>query len=162
MIRDAILSLCSVYRYTLVRSWNSDGPRLLFIMLNPSTADAKIDDATIKRCVRFAVDMGYGSIEVVNLFAFRATDPSVLTARGYPVGPENDRHIIEALGRAGAVICAWGAVRHPRIADVLATINLFSASPPMALAFTKSGQPRHPLYLSADCRPQPLRAECTA
>jgi len=150
VIRSAVIR--GEFRYTLTREWGV-GPRLLFIMLNPSTADGLADDATIRRCIRFAQDMGYGSLEVVNLFAFRTVSPAVLAGAGYPVGPENDQHIVEALSRAACVVCAWGAVRHHRTVEVLELVRLFSATPATALGLTKDGQPRHPLYLAASCRP---------
>lgn len=151
MIRSAVIR--GNFRYSLARVW-ADGPRLLFIMLNPSTADELADDATIRRCMGFAKD--YGSLEVVNLFAFRTVSPAVLAGAGYPVGPDNDRYIIEALGRADGVICAWGAVRHHRTVEVLELVRLFASVPATALALTKDGQPRHPLYLAASCRPTPI------
>lgn len=157
MTSAAVLSDCGFYRYTLTRVWNVSLPRLVFIMLNPSTADASVNDNTIRRCIRFGQDMGYGSIEVVNLFAFRATNPDDLMQRGYPVGPDNDRYVLEAITRADAVICAWGtfAQGHPRIREVLDILQLFGVQP-LALELTAQGHPKHPLYIRADARPVPL------
>src|SRR5882757_2226662 len=73
--RDAVISDCGKYRYLLRRTWDHSKPRTLFVMLNPSTADAEIDDATIRSCIRLSKEMGYGSFEVVNIFGLRATDP---------------------------------------------------------------------------------------
>jgi hypothetical protein len=79
-------------------------------MLNPSTADAETNDPTnIRRCIRFAIDIGCGSLEVVNLFALRATDPRELARHPDAVGPQNERYLHDAAFRADWLICAWGA-----------------------------------------------------
>src|ERR1700731_2978902 len=106
--RDAVISDCGRSRYLLRRTWDHDKPRALFVMLNPSTADAEVDDPTIRSCMRLAKQMGHGSFEVVNLFAWRATDPRELHTASDPVGPENDRVIEAAVNRCDIVICAWG------------------------------------------------------
>lgn len=103
---DAVLSDCGTYRYSLTRVWDESRPRVCFVMLNPSTADASANDPTIVRCRNFAYSWNYGSLEVVNLFAYRATNPRVLRTVQDPIGPENDRHIIEATARGGC---------HPRV-----------------------------------------------
>src|SRR5215510_5582686 len=97
--RDAVLSDCGRYRYMLRRTWDHSKPRVLFVMLNPSTADAEIDDATIRSCIRLAKGAGYGSFEVVNLYALRATDPAELQRADDPVGPKNNDIIEAAIGR---------------------------------------------------------------
>ena len=85
----ALLSSCGTYRYRLWRYWHTEREPLIFIMLNPSTADAMQDDPTIRKCIGFAKRLGFGGIEVVNLFAYRATDPRDLRANGYQVGPDD-------------------------------------------------------------------------
>ena len=147
---DAVISGCGKYRYLLRRTWDGKKPRALYVMLNPSTADAYQDDATIRSCVRLAVGFGYGSMEVVNLFAWRATDPDELGAVADPVGPNNDASIERAIGRCDVAICAWGA--HPvssiRIADVTNAIR--SQRPAVyCLGKTKAGFPKHPLYIKS-------------
>jgi hypothetical protein len=102
----AVISDCQQYRYSLTRVWAENAPRACFIMLNPSIADATINDPTIRRCIGFAIEMGCGSLEVVNLFAFRATDPKAMKQADDPIGPENDRYLIEAAQCAAQVICA--------------------------------------------------------
>jgi hypothetical protein len=152
--RAAELSTNGLYRYSLTRAWDMDRPRpwVTFVMLNPSTADALVDDPTIRRCMRFARDWGFGGLEVVNLYAYRATDPSTIheaaDAGIHPVGPDNHRALDEALKRQTVV--AWGA--HPmaasRVDDLLARCD-----DPLwlwCLGMTKSGAPRHPLYVRAD------------
>lgn len=156
MIKTAHMSPCGLFRMSLTRTWDATLPRLVFIMLNPSKADANIDDPTVVRCIGFARALGYGSIEVVNLFAYRATNPIDLKRAGYPVGEGNDAAILRAVSRAGGVICAWGANARalPRAAHVLDLIELWCS--PTALAWTADGVPKHPLYLPSGLRPQPL------
>ena len=109
----AIISSCQRYRYTLTRTVGCAAKVVTFIMLNPSTADAREDDPTIRRCKGFARSLAAGKLIVVNLFAFRATKPKVLLAEKEPVGPENNDHIRcaaeEAHNSGGMVIAAWGA-----------------------------------------------------
>lgn len=148
----AILSPDGVYRYTLTRDWAPDGRRALFIMLNPSTADAANDDPTIVRCIRFAQRFGCDGLKVVNLYALRSTDPRGLWWHQDPVGPDNNHHIHDALCSAettdAPVIAAWGAHARPdRVAEVMALRGMESCQ---ALGLTKAGQPRHPLMLRRD------------
>lgn len=138
MIRSAVISPCGQYRYRLDRRWG-DGPTLGFIMLNPSTADAEIDDATIRRCMGFARREGCGGIQVVNLFAYRATDPAHLLTVADPIGPENDLYVRSL---KGPVVAAWGA--HP-----MARKGFFGRHL-LCLGKTKDGYPRHPLYVHRD------------
>jgi len=145
---DAVLSDCGRYRYLLRRSWDASKPRALFVMLNPSTADAEIDDPTIRSCTRLCRSWGYGSFEVVNVFAFRATDPKKLAHADDRQGPLNDTHIIAALIRCDVVICAWGAypipiVRHRAIISMIQAQKMDGH----CLGRTKKGHPKHPLYI---------------
>lgn len=150
--RRAVISECGLYRYRLDRVWNDALPTAAFIMLNPSTADGLTDDPTIRRCRTFAKAWGCGSLTVVNLYAWRATDPRQLWTAGNPVGPGNNRHLTEAAEYA-PLVAAWGANARPgRIAEVLALPGMQAMT---ALALTKSGQPRHPLYLPNGLTPQP-------
>jgi hypothetical protein len=141
------------YRYALWREWNASRPRLTVVMLNPSTADAERDDPTIRRCVQFAQGWGYGSLEVVNLFAYRATCPAGLQQVPDPVGDDNDRALLGAAERAAMLLVAWGnwGQLYGRDRTVLA---LLAATRPLyCLGINHSGQPRHPLYLRADTQP---------
>lgn len=154
---SAILSSCGKYRYRLTRElgFTGDGA-ICFVMLNPSTADAEKDDPTIRRCMGYARSFGAARLEVVNLFAYRSTDPGVLYAmsRDTAVGPENDEHILDVVRRSKLVICAWGnhGSQFGRAAEVLHLVS--SVQTPMALKVNaKSGQPAHPLYLKGDARP---------
>ncbi|AKJ28749.1 DUF1643 domain-containing protein [Caldimonas brevitalea] len=154
--RTAMLSDCSRYRYRLGRRWG-DGQPLAFVMLNPSTADGTEDDPTIRKCIGFATRLGYNAIEVVNLFAFRATDPCDLRAAGYPVGPDNNGHIESACRWAPMVICAWGANAKglQRPVDVLRMLAAWGCEP-MALRVAAGGIPAHPLMLPYSCSPVPF------
>ncbi|MGH9551149.1 MAG: DUF1643 domain-containing protein, partial [Terriglobales bacterium] len=94
MEAKAVFDRSGKYRYTLSRCWNSDLERIVFLMLNPSTADAEVTDPTIRSCLGFARELGFGALEVVNLFAYRATEPAALKRARSPVGRENDRYIL--------------------------------------------------------------------
>jgi hypothetical protein len=153
--RSAIVSACGTYRYRLGRRWANEAP-LCFVMLNPSTADGANDDATIRKCIGFAVRYGFGSIDVVNLFAYRATDPRQLKAAGYLVGPHNDGWIEIAARNAtragGEVVAAWGANARglARTRDVLALLKACDVRP-MVLDRCSDGTPAHPLMLPYTC-----------
>jgi hypothetical protein len=151
---SAIFSPCRTYRYRLTRRWGS-GPNARFIMLNPSTADENVDDPTIRRCIAFAKREGCGGLVVVNLFAFRATDPRELAGAINPCGPDADRHLMDAIQDAdGPLIAAWGsnAFAKQRAADVTAMIGAHC----VCLGKTKDGHPRHPLYVKGDAPLVPL------
>jgi len=96
------------YRYCLWRIWEPTLPRILFVMLKPSTADQDQADATIQRCISFARSWQAGSLEVVNLYAFKATNPTMLALIEDATGPENNTHIQQAAERATTIVCAWG------------------------------------------------------
>lgn len=145
---EAILSKCGLYRYNLSRRW-SDGKTCVFVMLNPSTADASSDDPTIRRCIGFARREGCGGLVVVNLFALRATQPLALLAEKDPIGPMNDEFLIDAIvNSSGPAIAAWGA--HGTFMDRADTVRRMTDKPLWALGVTKAGQPRHPLYVRGD------------
>lgn len=157
----------SLYRYSLTRSDFADCPwlavhesALLWIMLNPSTADESQDDPTIRRVRAFTRRLGFGQFTVVNLYALRSTDPRGLWAADDPVGPMNDSIIAEEAWAAvvddAPIVAAWGAHARPeRVAQVLAIPHV--APRLHCLGVTTSGAPRHPLYLRADaaCVPWP-------
>lgn len=146
---SADISECRAYRYSLRRWWSRSIKKrwCVFIMLNPSTADAMKDDPTIRRCIDFAQTTMHQGLWVVNLFAFRATKPSDLERAEDPVGG-NDLEILEALTDGATIVCAWGA--HPiaakRAGVVLGYIRK-AGKTPMCLGTTKAGTPRHPLYV---------------
>ena len=153
--RQTIFSPCRQYRYTLWRAWDMFSPRyVMFIGLNPSTADEVQDDPTIRRCIGYAKEWGYGAFCMTNIFAFRATDPRVMKTQADPVGPENDKWLTECAKGAGLIVAAWGAHGGHRARDkeVIKLVNNI-----MCLGTTKDGYPRHPLYLPKTAKPEFLR-----
>jgi hypothetical protein len=164
--RGAALSDCGRYRYRLWRRWGA-GPTVLFVMLNPSTADADVDDPTIRRCIAFARSWGAGGLEVCNLYAWRATNPDELKAARGPVGEypwqphvrhhinRNDVEIQEAAAGAHRVVAAWGAWPGPIAWRPEYVLELLGPRPIEALKLTKHGAPWHPLYVRADAQPIP-------
>lgn len=151
---QAVISACGRYRYSLQRRWRDDGRTMAFVMLNPSTADALVDDPTIRRCIGFAQREGCGGIHVVNAFAFRATDPRDLLAADDPVGPENDDAIVAAVRSCDVVVAAWGAGAprplRARIDQVHRALLEVRRRPVQCLGVTAAGAPRHPLFVRAD------------
>ncbi|MGE0385633.1 MAG: DUF1643 domain-containing protein [Gammaproteobacteria bacterium] len=152
----ARFSRCGRYRYTLWRQWNPARGTCLFIMLNPSTADAGGDDPTVAKCGRYARRWGFGRLEVRNIFALRSTDPAGLRRVYDPVGPGNDAAIARAARQADLVICAWGAHgsyldRGQRVLALIAGLGVDA----YCLEKNADGAPRHPLYVT-DSR-QPMR-----
>ena len=152
-----------VYRYRLSRAWDDTRPGLCWIMLNPSTATAEIDDRTTARVVSFSRAWGYGSSMVVNLFAVRARWPGTLARVRDPVGPRNDGAILEAASSCARVVAAWGnhgTIANPdtgiprceEVRHLLASWSLELS----CLTVTDRGQPGHPLYLAASATPTPL------
>ena len=153
--KGAILSDDGVYRYRLHRVVNPQGAgTVLFIMLNPSTADDDLDDPTIRRCIGFAYDLGYRRLEVVNLFAYRSPKPVTLRHVDDPTGPENDYHLKSAAGNASLIIAAWGAnvAGIERGKEVMAMLDDL---PVYCLEITQLGSPKHPLYIKAGTQPIP-------
>lgn len=154
--KGAILSECLQYRYHLWRSWG-DGGRCAFVCLNPSTADAERDDATLRRMVSFSKSWGMGRLDVVNLFAFRATRPSQCFRVDDPVGPRNDEFIEQVTRKADLVVVAWGAngTKKGRGLEVFQKLKGWGIVP-HALRVLPGGHPEHPLYLPKDLRPFPF------
>ena len=122
-----------------------------FILLNPSMADSNTDDPTVKRCVGYAKNWGYGSLSIYNLFAYRATDPRDLKKQGYPIGDENDA-ILRDLGLSNIdIIAAWG--NGAQLARVVKVVELIHR-PVQCLAYNKNGMTHHSLLLPKDIHPQ--------
>ena len=157
MHQAAIFDRTGSYRYSLLRTWDAIAPRLAFVMLNPSTADAQSNDPTIRRCIRFAQTWGYGTLEVVNLFALRATQPIALKQVAEPVGEDCDRYLLEAVRTADCTVLAWGnwGKLYGRDRAVLALLAQLAAqrSGLCCLGLTQARQPRHPLYLKTTTQP---------
>lgn len=144
------------YRYSLWRVWEPKKAIVCFLMLNPSTADCIKNDPTVERCERRARMMGFGGMFVVNVFAYRATDPQVMRAQKDPVGPDNDKNILQHARAASLVICAWGnhgefKDRYTQVLGMLRTNGIKLHH----LGLTKAQQPRHPLYIPYETQVQP-------
>jgi hypothetical protein len=148
------------YRYDLIRVWDPEGSRAAFVMLNPSTATEIVNDPTVERCERRARALGFGAFRVVNIFAYRATDPREMRAHPDPVGnPENDAAIAEAAAWADVTVCAWGTHgahlgRGPQVERLLRA----TGGPLAHLGLSKAGHPKHPLYIGYAVRPVPWEA----
>lgn len=147
MKRRAKISKC--YRYALWREWNAEKPQVLFIMFNPSTADHRRDDPTIRKCIRFAKKWRCGRLVVANLFAFRTSNPKELKASGAPIGPKNDLWIRKLSRQSDLIVVAWGnnggfGNRDKTVAAMLRK--------PKCLGLTERGFPRHPLYMPLTVR----------
>jgi hypothetical protein len=155
----AVYSDCERYRYSLTRVWEPGDGHALFVMLNPSTATERQNDPTVERCERRARTLGFGAFTVLNIFAWRATDPREMRAAADPVGPDNDAAILASLAQADRVICAWGTHgahlgRGPAVERLLrsAGVRLWH------LGLSKEGHPKHPLYIGYGVQPQPWEA----
>ncbi len=159
MIKSALFSPCRTYRYSLHRVWNPKKPLCAFIGLNPSTADEQIEDNTVTRCMGFAGSWGYGGLVMLNIFAYRSTDPKGLLIIEDPVGPENDMHLVKSARKADLIVCAWGYFpKHSmRAGDVFNMLGSMHALHHLGL--TKEGWPRHPLYIRKDVKPEEWRTE---
>jgi hypothetical protein len=153
----AVLSEDGVYRYELTRRWD-DRPAVTWVMLNPSFADAEVDDLTVTKCMGFARRWACGGIKVVNLYALRATYPTALVDHPDPIGPRNSHHLIQAMSTAGFVVAAWGASAPARPWTVDVVMNVAARAPKdlWCLGITKSGAPRHPSRLGYDTRLEPF------
>jgi hypothetical protein len=169
MNRQTIFSDDRVYRYTLWREWVTSGDLLshetalqkssyvMFIGLNPSTADETKDDPTIRRCIGFAKAWGYGALCMTNIFAFRATDPKVMKQASDPVGMDNQKHVQECARGAGVVIAAWGTHGIFRGQDMHVKQWMRNVGVDLHhLGLTADEHPKHPLYLPKNLKPIPF------
>lgn len=153
--RSAIISPCQKYRYILGRTWSIRKARLCWIMLNPSTADHTKDDQTIRRCMSFAREWGFGGISVVNLFAWRATDPTSLSKVIFQediVGELCKDWTTKAIRQCRRTVAAWGDLEKLKLGAIVQRRLGFikDCSKPhglWCLGLTKSGHPKHPLYV---------------
>jgi hypothetical protein len=149
----AKLSECRKYRYALWRTWDDSKSYVMFIGLNPSTADENTDDPTLTRCINYAKSWGYGGVCMANLFAFRATEPSDMKASNYPIGSENNKWLKKLAKEAALVVAAWGndgsyLGRSKQVLEIIPNLS--------CLKLNKSGEPAHPLYQAAKLKPVPM------
>lgn len=153
MDKGAVISNNKKYRYSLRRIWDDSKPKIMFIMLNPSTADADLDDPTIRRCIGFAKSWGYGGIHIGNLFAYRSTNPKNLLSEKDPIGKHNKVFLDSMSMACEKVVCAWG--------NSLIVNTLFKKTGKDYLPLKgiknlhyidlcNDGTPKHPLYLKSD------------
>lgn len=155
--RNATISACGLFRYTLQRTWDPGVPPLVFVMLNPSKADASFDDPTIRKCIGFAQRLGFGGIVVVNLYAYRATNPATLhdliefNGGVWAAGEDNDLALLRAV-QGNTVVCAWGANArgYEQTQRVLMLVRK-QAARTCALRLLSDGAPQHPLMLPYSC-----------
>ena len=153
MIRKAFISEDKLYRYLLYRRW-SRGGELLWVMLNPSTADAEEDDATTRRCIALSSGWGFGAAVIVNLFGYISTDPKKLNSINDPVGPDNNSVLLDRLKKNNDCMVAWGS--RPEIDLFQSRVKEISKHLPntvMCLGLTKQNYPRHPLRVSSSTKP---------
>lgn len=153
MKNTANLSACRTYRYALWRTWDDSIPHVMFVGLNPSTADETTDDPTLIRCMNFAKSWGYGGVCMANLFAFRATEPKDMKATADPIGADNDKWLKTLARDAGLVVAAWGndgsyLGRSTHVLQLIPDLH--------CLKMNKSGEPAHPLYQPAKSQPLPM------
>lgn len=154
MIRDAFISSCATYRYQLYRKWaESDRMPILWVMLNPSTADHHIDDPTIRRCIGFSKAWGYGAMWVGNVYAYRATEPKILKQLSMDTirGPDNPSKLWDMASRCALTVAAWGT-QGPLITM---PPNIQSPGGVWCLGTSKAGYPKHPLYVKGDTALEP-------
>lgn len=153
--KSADFSACRKYRYTLWRWWDKSKPYAMFVCLNPSIADEIQDDPTVRRCINFSRDWGYGGFVMTNIFAYRATDPKEMKKYYENLGPKelttdlasNAVHLIKLSRKAGVIVAAWGTHgafmnRGDRVSKLIPGMK--------CLKITKGGFPQHPLYLAKD------------
>jgi hypothetical protein len=148
-LSGAGFSPCRRWRYTLWRQWSLSSPKIAFIGLNPSTADETSDDPTVRRCIDFARRWGFGGMYMLNVFAYRSTDPRLLKTAVDPVGPGNRAALLRTCRRSKMTVACWGG--WGRLFDRGRTvIELLRDSPLHCLGVTKGGHPKHPLYLPSE------------
>lgn len=158
MQKGAILDKSGKYRYQLVRQWRENSDNFVnFVLLNPSTADAVLDDPTIKACISFATNWGFDGLYVTNLFAFRATKPEDLKKAADPIGPLNNNYIQETASKSKMVVFAWGNHGSFMQRNEEVTESLSKTCTPYCIQLLKDGQPKHPLYIKRETRPTALK-----
>ena len=150
-ISDVIFSTCKKYRYALTKTWDESLPKLMYIGLNPSVADSKKDDPTVKKCVAYAKELGFGSILIGNLFSYISPNPENLKKADDPIGPENDKWLLRLADESDKVIAMWGnhgsyRNRCNEVCELDIELN--------CLEVTKKDQPYHILYLPYGLKPK--------
>ena len=152
MLRTADFSACRTWRYSLTRCWVPEdianpNKMVAFCGLNPSTADERLDDNTITRCIRFARSWGYSGMYMLNAYGFRSTDPVGLWKTSDPVGPGNDQFIQSYASKVAKVVLAWGVHCDPNRAN---RVRSLIGTQVYCFGKNQDGSPKHPLYLRKD------------
>jgi hypothetical protein len=148
LARSAEFDATGQYRYRLGRRWDPQRPAITFVMLNPSRADHRQEDPTLRRCLGLAQGWGYGALTVVNLFAHCSSQPQALQRVPDPVGPENDRFLLAACTDTPTLVLAWGnsGSLYGRDRAVFHRLEPYRDRC-YCLGRNQTGQPRHPLYV---------------
>jgi hypothetical protein len=155
MIKDAKFDRTGQYRYVLIRQWGSDtGKFVNFVLLNPATADDKIDDRVTTGCIKFAQNLDYDGLYLTNLFSFRATDPLVMQDATDPVGPDNDAYLLKYAKKAQKVIIAWGNHGGFNNRDSQVLQLLSGIQPLYCFQMTLRDKPKHLLYIRRSTKPK--------
>lgn len=146
----AVFSEDRKHRYVLIREWDLNKPSLMVVSLNPSTADEKKNDPTVRRCIGFAKKWGFGKLIMTNIFAFRATLPEDLFNSKNPIGNKNDYWLKKLSKKADKIVLAYGnhgkfKNRHNEILKII--------DGPYCIKKSKTGMPMHPLYLKYTKKP---------
>lgn len=140
------------HRFVLWRLWDSSKGVVAFVGLNPSIADAETEDPTVRRCIRYALEGGFGGMIMLNVYSIVSTDPAGIKAfnNNEPI----NQIFIDYWSRfAEITVCAWGANISKAASDEMIRENI---TRPHSLKLTRAGIPAHPLYLRADLRPVPI------
>jgi len=159
--RSAVLSECGTYRFQLIRELERSVPvhpatksgTIAWVLCNPSTADAEVDDATVRKCWNYTLGWQYRSMMFVNVNPYRATNPKAQVVPAEPILVANDSWLRYAVTQCPYVIAAWGDSAIPTLVRRAVSV-IHPLGPLHALHVTKSGQPGHPLYLPGDAQPQ--------
>lgn len=173
--RAAVFSACGQFRYRLDIPLNTQqslfaselkGGRCTFLMLNPSTADQNVNDPTVRRVVQYAKDWGFSDVTVLNLFAYRSTDPDKLLDMGLAnsIGPKNDRYIEDVVAKSSRIVVAWGRTFQQEEvfrARVRAVVRMLAHKTVLTLGLNDDGSPKHPLYVEKSVVPRPFDASRT-
>lgn len=151
---SAVFSPCRKYRYTLKRVWDKSKPMVMFIGLNPSTANETKSDNTVTRCVNFAASWGFGGMYMMNLFAYVSTNPDELITSGEPID-ENNFYLYQIAAECQTIIFAWGASFKQHQNRMNKVKKMFPGA--YCIKISKTGEPCHPLYMNSKLKPIPYK-----
>ncbi|MEM1218258.1 MAG: DUF1643 domain-containing protein [Bacteroidota bacterium] len=153
--RSVEISYCGKYRYMLGRTWDDQKDRLMYVGLNPSTADALQEDPTIRKCLHFAHQEGFGGFDILNIYAYRTPHPKELFKMQDPIGPKNSSFLKKYMERSSKVVLMWGTEAHQHEAVQAFLTN--HSGPWYCFGENKDGSPRHVLYIAGHERIRELQ-----